>query len=146
MHMQTYMLCILLPSNEMDTVTRVQSQDEVDCISYRTYTLGKGINQITLSSAMDRYKERLGSLALIREPVLDNENPDLKPVKPCLRIDFVSHSACAEGLVNIHTYTLPTFQHTRTDTLTYIHTHIHTYMLDLYVNIDILVSTRVMST
>ena len=38
---------------------------------------------------------RLGSLAFIRQPVLEKESSELKPVKNRLKIDFVSHPACA---------------------------------------------------
>ena len=37
----------------MDTVTRFQIQDEVDCISHSTNTLGKGMNPIILPPAME---------------------------------------------------------------------------------------------
>ena len=39
----------------MDTVTRVQVQDETDCISHNTNTFGKGMNQIILPPAMGKY-------------------------------------------------------------------------------------------
>ena len=38
----------------MDTATRVQILYETDCISHSTNTLGKGINLITLPSAMGK--------------------------------------------------------------------------------------------
>ena len=38
----------------MDTATRVQIQDETDCISYSTNTLGKSINPIILSPAIGK--------------------------------------------------------------------------------------------
>ena len=43
--------CILV-LQEMDTVTRVQILDEIDCISHSTNTLGKGMNPISLPPAM----------------------------------------------------------------------------------------------
>ena len=36
----------------MDTATRVQNQDETDCISYSTNTLAKVMNPIILPPAM----------------------------------------------------------------------------------------------
>ena len=41
-------------SLEMDTATRVQIQDETDCISHSTNTLGKGMNPIILPPAMGK--------------------------------------------------------------------------------------------
>ena len=38
----------------MDTVTRVQILDEVDCISHSTNTQGKGMNPIILPPAMGK--------------------------------------------------------------------------------------------
>ena len=38
----------------MDTATRVQIQDETDCISYCTNTLGNGMNPIILPPAMGK--------------------------------------------------------------------------------------------
>ena len=38
----------------MDTVTRVQIQDEADCISHRTNTLGIGTNPIILPPAIGK--------------------------------------------------------------------------------------------
>ena len=38
----------------MDTVTRVQTLDETDCISYSINTLGKGMNPIILPPAMGK--------------------------------------------------------------------------------------------
>ena len=43
-----------LSSKEMDTVTRVQTLDETDCISHSTNTLGKGMNPIILPPAMGK--------------------------------------------------------------------------------------------
>ena len=39
---------------EMDTATRVQILDEADCISYCINTLGKRVDPIILSPAMDK--------------------------------------------------------------------------------------------
>ena len=39
---------VMLPSQDMDTATRVQIRDEPDCISHSTNTLGKGVNPIIL--------------------------------------------------------------------------------------------------
>ena len=41
-----------LLSYEMNTATRIQIQDETDCISHSTNTLGKGMNPIILLPAM----------------------------------------------------------------------------------------------
>ena len=38
----------------MDTATRAQIQDETDCISHSTNTLGKGMNPIILPPAMSK--------------------------------------------------------------------------------------------
>ncbi len=38
----------------MNTATRVQIQDETDCISHSTNTLGKGMNPIILPPAMGK--------------------------------------------------------------------------------------------
>ena len=38
----------------MDTATRVQILDEIDCISHSTNTLGKGMNPIVLPPAMGK--------------------------------------------------------------------------------------------
>ena len=43
-----------LSSLEMDMVTRVQTLDEIDCISHCTNTLGKGMNPIILPPAMGK--------------------------------------------------------------------------------------------
>ena len=68
---------------------RVQIEDEVGSISRSTNTLGKGMNLIIT-----------GSLALLRQPVQEKENSEFKPVKLCLKIDLVSHTAYMERLVN----------------------------------------------
>ena len=39
---------------EMDTATRVQILDEIDCISHSTNTLREGMNPIILPPAMGR--------------------------------------------------------------------------------------------
>ena len=33
---------------------------------------------------------------------IGEENSDFKPVKFCIKIDFVRHPGCAEGLVNTY--------------------------------------------
>ena len=38
----------------MDTMTRIQILDEVDCISHNTNTLGKGMNPIIIPLAMGK--------------------------------------------------------------------------------------------
>ncbi len=38
----------------MDTTTRVQIQDQANCISHSTNTLGKGMNPIILPRAMGK--------------------------------------------------------------------------------------------
>ena len=47
-------LCNGYCRKEMDTATRVQILDQIDCISHSTNTLGKGMNPIILPPAMDR--------------------------------------------------------------------------------------------
>ena len=49
-----------LLSLEMDTVTRVQIQDEADDISHRANTLGKGMDPIALllPPAMSKYSRK----------------------------------------------------------------------------------------
>ena len=51
-------------------------------------------------------------------PVKKKENYELKPVKLFLKIDFVWHPACAQGLVN-------TYTHTHTHTYIYIYIYIY---------------------
>ena len=43
-----------LLSKEMDTVTRIQIQDDVDSISYSTNIFGKGMNQVILPPVMGK--------------------------------------------------------------------------------------------
>ena len=64
----------------MDMATQVQILDEVDCILYSTNTHGKGMNPIILLPTIGKEKSRLGSLALIRQPVKEKENSQLKPI------------------------------------------------------------------
>ena len=47
-----HMACLL--SEEMDTVTGVQTLDEADCISQGTNTLGNGINPIIFTPTMGK--------------------------------------------------------------------------------------------
>ena len=53
----------------IDTATRVQIVDEADCISHSINALGKGMNLLILPPAMGKYKDRLGSSALVRQLV-----------------------------------------------------------------------------
>ena len=41
-------------TQDMDTTTRVQILDEIDCISHSTNTLGNGMNPIILPPAMGK--------------------------------------------------------------------------------------------
>ncbi len=51
---------------------------------------------------MGKYKDSLGSSALVRQLVWEKENSEFKPVKLRLKkIDLVSYPARAEGLVNM---------------------------------------------
>ena len=43
----------------------------------------------------------MGSSALVRQLVLENENSEFKPAKLRLKIDFVSYPAQTKGLVNM---------------------------------------------
>ena len=83
----------------MTSAIQVQILYEVDFISYSTNTLGKGMNPIILPPAIGYYLDRLGSLVLGRQPVLEKENSELKLVKHRLKIDLVS-----VGLVNGYVY------------------------------------------
>ena len=58
-----------LVSGEIELVTRVQIVDEAVCISLCTNTLKKGMNSSALLSAVGKLKGRLGSLALVKQPV-----------------------------------------------------------------------------
>ena len=49
---------------------------------------------------MGKQYGKLGSSAMVRQPVWEKENFKLKPVKLCLKIDLVSYSTCAEGMIN----------------------------------------------
>ena len=80
----------------MDMVTQVQILDEAYWILHSTNTLGKGMNY----PVMGKYWGRLGSLAFIRQPVKEKEDS----VKLHLKIDFVSHPANADRLVNTYIY------------------------------------------
>ena len=53
----------------MKLLTQVQILDETICISYSTITLGKGMNLFVLPPAMKKQLGRLGSLALVKQPV-----------------------------------------------------------------------------
>ena len=75
----------------MDTASQVQILDEAYSISYSTNTMRKGMNPIILPPAMGK----LGSLALVSQPVREKENFEYKPVKLRLKIDLVLHRACA---------------------------------------------------
>ena len=86
----------------MDTATRVQILDEADCISQSINTLGKGMNPLIFHPAMGKYQGRLGSSAWIRQPVLEKEKSESKPVKLRLKTDPVSHPVRVEGLVNTY--------------------------------------------
>ena len=82
------------------SVIRVQVLDQVDCISHSTDIHRKGMNPIILPPAMGKYEGWLGCLALLRRPVMEKKNSQLKPFKLRLKIDLVSHPLQAEGLVN----------------------------------------------
>ena len=88
----------------MDTVTRVQILDETDCISHCTNNLGKGMNPIILPPAMGKIVGQTRFFSLGVATSLEKENSELKPAKLCLKIDFASYPARAEGLVNIYGY------------------------------------------
>ena len=71
-------------------------------VTYFTNILERGMNPTILPPAMGKYLGRLGSLPLVRQPVLEKENSEFKSVKLCLRIDLVSHPARVEGSVNTY--------------------------------------------
>ena len=77
----------------MDTATRVQILDKTDYISHSTNTLGKGMNPIILPMCKIVEQTRFFSLG---------EITSLRKGKLCLKIDFVSYPAWAEGLVNMN--------------------------------------------
>ena len=56
--------CIMDIVEGKNTATKVQTLDEAVCISHTANILGKGMNPIILSSAMDKIVE-LDSLALV---------------------------------------------------------------------------------
>ena len=53
----------------MELVIRVQILDKVGCVSLDDNALGKGMNPSLLPPAMSKQYDRLGSVALVREPV-----------------------------------------------------------------------------
>ena len=77
----------------MDTAIRVHILDK----SVHTKTLGKGINSIIVYPPMGKLQTRMGSLALVRQPVL--ENFKFEPVILRLKIDLVSNPARHEGFL-----------------------------------------------
>ena len=48
----------------MDTVTRVQILDEIDCISHSTNTLGEGMNPIIIPPAKGKIVGQIGFFSL----------------------------------------------------------------------------------
>ena len=109
------LLGVMLSSLEMDTVTRVQILDKADCISQSTNTFGKNINPLIPPLVWQNSMTDWVFSVLVRQPVLETENSESKPVKLHLKIDPESNPARAEVLVNTHTHT---------------HTHINTYIED----------------
>ena len=69
----------------MDTATRVQILDDTDLISYSTNTLGISMNPITLPPAVDKELDRQSYLSLVRQPVYEKENSEIKPVNFTLK-------------------------------------------------------------
>ena len=71
----------------MESPTQVQILDEVVCVSLRANALGKGMN---------RWKaiDRLGYLALVRQPAKENEKSEFRPVLPRLKVDLVTSYSC----------------------------------------------------
>ena len=66
----------------MNMMIQVQFLDEVVCISHilnSANILGKGMHLSVFSLARDKYS-RLGSLALVWQPVKEKENSGFKPV------------------------------------------------------------------
>ena len=86
-----------LLSLEMDTATWVQILYKAVCISHNANIIKKDINQ-----AMGKLKDRLGSLTLVWQSVLEKENSEFKPVKLCLKIGLVSYPARVGGVDKIH--------------------------------------------
>ena len=83
----------------MDSANRVQIQDEADCISHSINTLEKSMNLIILPPVMDKYQDSMCALALVRQPVWEKKNSELKPViTPLKKFDLMSHPAHEEGL------------------------------------------------
>ena len=51
----------------MESSTRVQILNEVDCVSFGANSLGKSMNPFILVSAMDKPQDKMGSLTLVRQ-------------------------------------------------------------------------------
>ena len=72
----------------MELVIWIKILEEVVGISLHTNALVKNMNPFLLHPAMSKYYylpilSRLGSLALIRQPVYVKESTEFKPVIPC---------------------------------------------------------------
>ena len=61
-------------------MTQVKILDESVCLSVRANALGKGINPSVPTPSMGKYKGRLCSLSLFRQPVKENEKSEFKLV------------------------------------------------------------------
>ena len=81
----------------MVIVVGYKRSDSRLCISHRANILEKGVNPTDFPPAMDKYKGILGSLALLRQPVLKKENSNFKPVELCIKTDLVSHYTHTKG-------------------------------------------------
>ena len=76
----------------MDTLTRVQIQDEIDFFSHNAKTLGKGLHPTILLPAMGKQLGRLCFLTMIWQPIQGKENSKFKPVKRFLKTGPVPSS------------------------------------------------------
>ena len=67
--------------------------DEDVYVSFRANAQAKIMNPsfFTTTSAKDKYWDRLGSLTLVRQPVLKKKNSEFKPALLRLKIDLVSY-------------------------------------------------------
>ena len=77
----------------MESVTWIQILDEGVSISLCIYAFWKGMSPSVLCPDIAKYQNKLGSLALVKQPGLEKENSEFKQAIPCLEIDLVLHPA-----------------------------------------------------
>ena len=79
-------------------MTRVQILDEAVCVSHSTNAREKILIPKGVLPAIGKSWDRLGSLALERQPVSEKEDSKFKLAAPRLKIDLVSQPACDGGV------------------------------------------------